>query len=311
MTFPIYFDAKKTLNLYGLLDNFIFLKRIYIKKKLPKVLMLSGKKGSGKSTLINHLMFFIFDEENYDQNNFELNSKSAFYKQFVNNICPNIIYLSGSDFRNIKIEDIRNLKTKIFQTSISDKPRFIIFDDVEMFNNNSLNALLKIIEEPTNNNYFLLINNKSKPLLETIKSRCLDIKIIINEKKRQEIIKSLLKKFSIKSTIDPETSALTPGNFIKFDYIYRENKINLDDEYLKNLSIFLNLYKKDKDIMFIDMISFLTDTYFNKLKNKNVITNDKIVEYKRFVFDNINKFFLYNLNQNALLNNINSRINGE
>ena len=63
--------------------------------------------------------------------------------------------------------------------------------------------------------------------------------------------------------------------------------------------------------MFIDMISFLTDTYFNKLKNKNVITNDKIVEYKRFVFDNINKFFLYNLNQNALLNNINSRINGE
>ena len=88
MTYPIYFDAKKSLNLYGLLDNFIFLKRIYIKKKLPKVLMLSGKKGSGKSTLINHLMFFIFDEENYDQNNFELNSKSAFYKQFVNNIYP-------------------------------------------------------------------------------------------------------------------------------------------------------------------------------------------------------------------------------
>ena len=35
-----------------------------------------------------------------------------------------------------------------------NKPRFIIFDDVELFNNNSLNALLKIIEEPSKNNFF-------------------------------------------------------------------------------------------------------------------------------------------------------------
>ena len=41
--------------------------------------------------------------------------------------------------------------------------RFIIFDDVELFNHNSLNALLKLIEEPTKKNYFLLINNKSRP----------------------------------------------------------------------------------------------------------------------------------------------------
>ena len=59
------------------------------------------------------------------------------------------------------------------------------------------------------------------------------------------------------------------------------------------------------------MVLFLTDNYFNRLRNKNSFPNDKIVEYKRFVFDNINKFFLYNLNQNALLNNINSKINDE
>ena len=63
--------------------------------------------------------------------------------------------------------------------------------------------------------------------------------------------------------------------------------------------------------MFIDMISFLTDNYFNQLRNKNIFKNDKIIEYKRFVFENINKFFLYNLNQKALLNNINSKINDE
>ena len=43
-------------------------------------------------------------------------------------------------------------------------------------------------------------------------------------------------------------------------------------------------------------ILFLTDNYFNKLINNNTFTNNKIIEYKNFVFENINKFFLYNLN---------------
>ena len=33
-------------------------------------------------------------------------------------------------------------------------PRFIIFDDAEQLNLTSVNALLKIIEEPTKNNFF-------------------------------------------------------------------------------------------------------------------------------------------------------------
>ncbi|MDA8771412.1 AAA family ATPase, partial [Candidatus Pelagibacter bacterium] len=155
MIYPVFFDTKKTLNLYGLTDNFNFLKNLFLQRKLPKVLMLSGKKGSGKSTLINHLMFFIFDKQNYDETTYEFSSHSFFYNQFVNNTYTNIIYLSGSNFKNTKVDDIRNLKTKIFQSTISNKPRFIIFDDVELFNKNSLNALLKLIEEPAEKNYFI------------------------------------------------------------------------------------------------------------------------------------------------------------
>ena len=37
--------------------------------------MFSGNKGSGKSTLINHFLFSIFDEDNYDKmKNFKKNS---------------------------------------------------------------------------------------------------------------------------------------------------------------------------------------------------------------------------------------------
>ena len=154
--------------------------------------MLSGLKGCGKSTLINHFLFSIFDESNYNKDQFTILESSILLKQFKNNIFQNIIYLQGSDFKSIKVEDIRNLKSKILQSSIIDKERFIILDDVELFNTNSLNALLKIIEEPSKKNYFILINNKTKPLIDTIKSRCLEMKIILDENKRIEIINKLL-----------------------------------------------------------------------------------------------------------------------
>ena len=198
MDFPIYFDSKNSLNLYGLEKDFNFLSNLYSTKKLPKVLMLSGLKGCGKSTLINHFLFSIFDEANYNKDQFKILESSILLKQLKNNIFQNIIYLQGSDFKSIKVEDIRNLKSKILQSSIINKERFIILDDVELFNINSLNALLKIIEEPSKKNYFILINNKTKPLIDTIKSRCLEIKVILDENKRIEIITKLVNLYKLK-----------------------------------------------------------------------------------------------------------------
>ena len=53
------------------------------------------------------------------------------------------------DFSNAKVDEIRNLKANLLKTPINNLERFIILDDVENFNINSLNALLKIIEEPS------------------------------------------------------------------------------------------------------------------------------------------------------------------
>ena len=154
-----------------------------------------------------------------------------------------------------------------------------------------------------------MINNNSKPLLETIKSRCIEIKIILSEKKRLSIIESLIKKFAINLILDPITSQLSPGYFIKFNYIFDEYKISLDKDFLKNLTILINLYKKNKEVIFIDMILFITNSYFNNAKENNLFSIDKINENKNFIFKNINEFFLHNLNQNGLLNLIDNKIN--
>lgn len=311
MNFPFYFNSKNSLNLFGHKNNFNFLFNLYLENNLPKVLMLTGNKGDGKSTLINHFLFSVFDSKNYNVEKNILNDDSTILKQFKDNIFPNIVYVSGSDFKAVKVEDIRNLKTKILQSTISDKDRFIILDDIELFNTNSLNALLKIIEEPTKKNFFILINNKSKPLLETISSRSLEIKIMINENQRNEIIGNLINMHKLDLLLDPKSSKLSPGNFVKFNYICKEFDVSLSNNLIDNLSTLLNLYKKNKDILFINIAFFITDHYLSHLSKENILKSNKIYEIKNYIFANLNKFLLYNLNQKALLNSISAKINYE
>ena len=311
MNYPIFFNAKSSQNLFELQENFRFISELYSKKKLPKILMFSGIKGSGKSTLVNHFLFSIFDEKNYNINNYTFSGNSIFLNQFENNTFSNIIYISGADFKSVKVEDIRNLKTRILQSTISNKDRFIVFDDIELFNHNSLNALLKIIEEPSKKNYFFLIYNKSKPLLETINSRTLEVKIILNEAQRLNIIDKLVSLFKIDVVLDPKSSQLSPGNFVKFNYICNEYSISPTNDFVENLTILLNLYKKNKDILFINLAFFITDFFFKNLKDKNLSGNNRIFEIKNYIFENLNSFILYNINQSSLINAINNKLNYE
>ena len=303
-----YNDPKNSLVLFGLDSKLDFLIELYNLKKLPKVLMISGKKGVGKFTLINHFLSYIYDKDNYDLKNKSINNETQFYKQYLNNIFPNIIYLSGSNFKNVKIEDIRDLKSTILKTTISKKERFIILDDIELFNTNSLNALLKIIEEPSSNNYFVLINSRTKPLIETIYSRSLEVKVLLTNETRIKVIESLIKKNNLEVFIDFNSSNLTPGNFLSFNKICEENKIDFDKNFLENLKILLNLHKKTKNINLINMILFLTDCHFYNLQEKKIYDIQKIIENKSFVISNINKFIAYNLNQNSLINAINNKL---
>ncbi len=304
------YNPMNSLLLYKLGEKLEFLINLYKSNKFPKVLMLSGEKGIGKFTLINHFMCYVFDEKNYNLDKREINKNSKFYKDNLNQVFSNIIHLSGENFNKAKIDNIRELKSILLKSSYYNRERFIILDDIELFNLNSINALLRVIEEPYERNYFILINNKTKTLIDTISSRAIEFKIFLNDKMKIEIIKNLIETFKITSHIDFYSMNISPGNFLLFNKICEEHKINISDNYLRNFELLLKLFKKNKDFNIINLIKLITDIYFLNL-NKKDNQIERNINDKQFVINNINNFITYNLNHTSLLNAINDRIINE
>ena len=211
-----FFDPKKTTELIGLQSYLLFFNELILREKFPKVMLLSGEKGIGKSTLTNHLMSIVFDKKNYDVKKNLINENSIYYSQYQDNLFPNIINFKASNSKNITIEDVRNLKDILSKTPINFGKRFIIIDDVETLNTNCLNGLLRIIEEPKKNDNFILINNKSQPILDTIKSRAIEIKIIMNKDQIEKVSSFLLNKFNQKVIFDRNLIKCSPRMMLKF-----------------------------------------------------------------------------------------------
>ena len=265
--------------LYGLIKYFLDLSKLSDFGKFPKVLMLSGKKGQGKFTLIHHLMSYIFDKENYNLTEKAIHKSNKLYKNLKDNYNPNLIYHNCAH-KNVKIDDIRNLKVNLQKSSINNLNRYIIFDDVEYLNDNCINALLKTTEEPSAINYFILINNESRKILDTLKSRSIEIKIFMNNNEKADIIKKLISDFNIEEKIELEGITLTPGNYLKFNNFLLEENIEINDKLIVNIEKLLKLSKLKKDVDYLNFAIYLINQhYFIKSKNKiniNHYNNNRI-----------------------------------
>ena len=96
----------------------------------------------------------------------------------------------------------------------------------------------------------------------------------------------------------------TPGNFLKFNYIFNNNSLDINEKFLTNFSNILRIYKKEKDIFYKEMLLFFVEYNFQKLKSQGMLDNKKLIEKRLMILQNLHDFFLYNLNQNTLLSNL-------
>ena len=167
--------------IFGMDFFFNEITEIYKKNKMPTKILLSGKKGVGKSTLAYHIINYILSNDEdfkYDEKKLVINKENRSFKLIQNNSHPNFYLIDLlDDKKNIDVTQIREMITYSNKSSFNNMSRFILIDNVEKLNKNSVNALLKIVEEPNENIFFILINNSEKYILPTLKSRCLTFNI--------------------------------------------------------------------------------------------------------------------------------------
>ena len=211
----------------------------------------------------------------------------------------NIVYFSCIQ-KNVKIDEIRSLKSTLQKSSINNLNRFVIFDDVEYLNENCVNALLKTIEEPSITNYFILINNQRQNILETLKSRSIEFIYFLSNSVKIDIIKKLLLDYKIEHKIDIKNSKLTPGNYLRYNKILLDDKINIDDDLILNLKKLFKLNKLKKDFDYLNFAIYLVNQYyFNITRNSSKIDN---INNKRInIIRKIHDASKLNLNHTNLL----------
>ena len=248
-------NSSNQTSLFGFNDEFKELVSLYVSNKLPNKILLSGQKGIGKCTIAYHFINYVLsanEDFTYDLQNFKINNNNKSFKLVQNKSNPNFTLIDlNYEKKYIDITQVRNMILNLSKTSLNSKPRFVLIDNIEYLNSNSINALLKILEEPNDNIFFILIHSNKK-ILPTLISRCLNFKISITHKEVIQISNKLVDK-NISEMINNDLLDyyMSPGKIYRLNKFSIENEVDLKKINLKNfLLLLINelYYKKDESI---------------------------------------------------------------
>ncbi|WP_133012900.1 DNA polymerase III subunit delta' [Marinomonas flavescens] len=142
-------------------------------KKLSHALLVTGADGVGQEVLARAMVKDLMCEE-LDQ------AAACGYchscQLMAANTHPDFRILDGEE-GTIKVDHIRQLTQKISQKPQVGNNKVVLITHAQAMNINAANAVLKALEEPADQTYFVLTSSQSSSLLPTIRSRCLLVNV--------------------------------------------------------------------------------------------------------------------------------------
>ena len=204
--------------------------------------------------------------------------------------------------QSIKVKDVEELQEFLSSSSLENKKKKIyIINLLENCNKETINALLKTLEEPHSNTYaFITTQNESK-ILQTILSRCQILTLLPNDKiylKEELKIKNIDPLdidllTSIYSNVDTiiemkESSIYSKVKQALLDTIEALNKNKEYALFSAQTDIIPNIKSKEEARLYLDLLSLLfkdiirvklnQDLSLQSLNSKIISLSDKIVD---------------------------------
>lgn len=182
----------------------------------------------------------------------------------ISNI-PDLAIVEPED-KKIKIEQIRNLQSKISEKPVEANRKIYIIKEADTMTKEAQNCLLKTLEEPPEYAILILIATSESQILPTIKSRCM--KVLFNEIE-EEKLKKYLEAQGI--SVTNNLLEIAQGSIEKALKLYKDNEI-----FSKVEEVFSNIENKK----LLDVINKL-DVLYDKEKIADILEYINIILYKK------------------------------
>jgi DNA polymerase-3 subunit delta' len=174
-----------------------------------------------------------------------------------------LFFLESLD--KIKIQDIRNLQHQISLKPHSSRYKIAVIENANTMTLEASNAILKTLEEPSQNSIIVISTKSEEDLLATVTSRARKIKVFSNStepvnKEDKELISSI-SKMSVKE---------------KFDLAKKISSNNESENFINKLIIILREKMLGKEIS-VELVEKIQN--YRKIFNSNA--------NKRFILENI------------------------
>lgn len=272
--------------------------------KLSKAFLLTGTRGIGKTTTARIIAKSINCTENKligeghqisDINKINPCNKCKNCELITKFNHPDVIEIDAAT--NTGVDDIRGIKeTAYYMPSIASAKIYII-DEAHMLSNSAFNALLKIIEEPPENVYWIFTTTEIKKIPITIISRCQNF--LLNRIERGLLVERL-KNIAEKEGYNIEKEALEIISY-NADGSMRDGISLLEQSFM---------YSNNKDILTEDVRTIFAMPNTNDIIELLHLLVDSDINGALNKFQEISKYqYDYMILMNELLKMINKLIN--
>lgn len=307
-------------------ENIGYLTNSFLKNSLHHAYIFSGDKGVGKATFAYALSRKLLSDDK--TKGFNIFNNDKVNKLIEANSHPDLLVIEPEENSMksfISVEQIRKCSQFFSQTSSMNKWRICILDSIDFMDISSTNTILKILEEPPSNCLFLIISHNIGMVLDTIKSRCLELRFqnLSNEIMIERI--KLLKPNILKNELD-NLIINANGSFGRLENLLHSDSLKISTvindifekgELSENIYDFTDFILQDKigtnrfDI-FIEIFNLKLNSYIKEkaIYDQNFRTNNnKIFSIRDSILDLISQERVYKLNKKQTILSIISNLN--
>ena len=208
---------------------------------LHHAFLIGGKEGVGKKDFSLLLSQLILCKE-----------KNEFMPCNACQSCKLFISSNHPDFYTIKIEEgkkkisinqIKELQTNFYESSFLNGNKIFLIENAEFMSKDAADSLLKILEEPPKNTYFIITSHRAKQLSATIQSRC--SKIFISNPSAKEIEDWLNQENTSNGDLELALN-LASGRPLKIKELLDDNILDSRNGFISEIS---QLIKQGKNII--------------------------------------------------------------